>query len=127
MIPFLNQFCFSYKFKNAQVFLQLSYEEKVKDVEADAQPLVKIKCMTTIPDVDKKNQYHFSICLDSVLIPFNMSPFFTSLEPTPYREEVKELERKLENNECKNANGTPLSWKRLCSKIQLLFNDFHTL
>jgi hypothetical protein len=127
MIPFINKICFSYKFKNAQVFLQLTYHEVIKEVEADTHPMVKIKCMTDIPGTRLKDQYHFAICLNSVQIPFQLSDFLTSLEPTPYCSEIKELEAKLDNNEWKNANGTPLTWKKLCSRIRLLFNDFHTL
>ena len=127
MIPFTGDMTLSYKFKSAQVYLQLSFQAKVKDVEADANPIVKVKCMTTIPDVEKKNQYHFADFIDSILIQFNLNPFLSSLEPTPYSSEIKELETKLDRNEWKNANGTPLNWKKLCNKIRHLFTDFHTL
>ena len=127
IIPFIDDMTLSYKFKSAQVYLQLSFQAKVKDVEADANPIVKIKCMTTIPEVEKKNQYHFFVFIDSVLIPFNLSPFLTNLEPTSYSSEIKELETKLDRNKWKNANGTPLNWKKLCNKIWHLFTDFHTL
>ena len=109
MIPFTDNMSLSYKFKSAQVYLQLSFQAKVKDVEADVNPILKVKCMTTIPDVEKNNQYHFAVFIDSVLIPFNLSPFLSSLEPTPYSSEIKELETKLDRNEWKNANGTPLN------------------
>ena len=45
----------------------------------------------------------------------------------PYRSEIKELEKKLNNNKWRNANGTPLTWKKLCNKNRHLFTDFHTL
>ena len=79
--------------------MQLSFQAKVKDVDADTNPIVKVKCMTTILEVEKKNQYHFAIFIDSVLIPFNLSPFLASLKPTPYSNEIKELETKLDRNE----------------------------
>ena len=93
-------------------------------MEAETHSVVKIKCMTAIPDIDKKDQYHFAVCIDSILIPFNLSPF---LDSTPYRSEIKELEKKLDNNEWMNANGTLLTWKKLCNKIRHLFMDFYTL
>ena len=99
MIPFKNEMTLSYKFKGAKVYLQVSFHAKIKDVEAEMHPVVKIKYMTTILDIDKKDQYHFAVCIDSVLIPFNLSPFFGSLDPMPYRSEIKELEKKLDNNE----------------------------
>ena len=127
MIPFKNEMTLSYKFKGAEVYLQVSFQAKIKDVEAEMHPVVKIKCMTTIPDIDKKDQYHFSVCIDLVLILFNLSPFLGSFDPTLYRSEIKELEKKLDNNEWRNANGTPLKWKKLCNKIRHLFTDFHML
>ena len=127
MIPFKNEMTLSFKFKGAQVYLQISYQTKIKDVEADMHPVIKIKCMTHIPDVEKSDQYHFAVCIDSELIPFNLSPFLGSLDPTPYRTEIKELEKKLDNKEWMNLNGTPLTWKKLCNKIRHLFTDFHTL
>ena len=127
MIPFKNEMTLSYKFKGAEVYLQVSFQAKTKDVEAEMHPFVKIKCMTTIPDIDMKDQYHFAVCIDLVLIPFNLSPFLGSLDPTLYRSEIKELEKKLDNNEWRNVNGIPLTWKKLCNKIWHLFIDFHTL
>ena len=126
MIPFTNEMTLSYKFKGAEVYLQISFQTKIKDVEADMNPVIKIKCMTTIPDIDKKDQYHFAVYIDSVLISFNLSLFLESLDPMPYRSEIKELEKKLDNNEWKNANDTPLTWKKLCNKIRHLFTDIHT-
>ena len=127
MIPFKNEMTLSYKFKGVEVYLQVSFQAKIKDVEAEMYPVVKIKCMTTILDIDKKDQYHFAVCIDLVLILFNLSPFLGSLDPTPYRSEIKELEKKLDNNEWRNANATSLTWKKLCNKIRHLFTDFHML
>jgi len=54
MIPFVNEMSFSYKFKNSTIYIQLSFEEKVKDVDVDIHPAIKIKCMTAIPKVSKE-------------------------------------------------------------------------
>ena len=91
MIPNSNNFAFTYKFKNAQFFVNLSFLEKVKDVESDAHPTLRVKCMTTIPD--SEDQYHFANCVDSVLIPFAIMLLLESLEPTPFRGKIKELEK----------------------------------
>lgn len=53
--------------------------------------MIKIKCMTDILGVAKKDQYHFAIYLNSIQIPFLLSPFLTSLEPTPYHKEIKDV------------------------------------
>ena len=125
MIPNSNNFVFTYKFKNAQCFLNLSFLEKVKDVEPDAHPTLRVKCVTTIPE--SEDQYHFAICLDSIGIPFAITPLLESLEPTPFRGEIKELERRIDNNEWKDVIGSSLSWKKLANKIRGLFRDFNIL
>ena len=125
MISNSNNFAFTYKFKNVQCFLNLSFLEKVKDVESDAHPTLRVKCVTTIPE--SEDQYHFAICLDSVGIPFAITPLLDSLEPTPFRGEIKELERRIDNNEWKDVNGSLLSWKKLANKIRGLFRDFNVL
>ena len=78
MIPFKNEMTLSYKFKGVEVYLQVLFQAKIKDVEVEMHPIVKIKCMTTIPDIDKKDQYHFAVCIDLVLIPFNLSLFLSA-------------------------------------------------
>ena len=84
MISHTNLICFSYKFRSAQVFLTLSFEEKVNlDVEIDTHPMLKIKCMTLKSGIERLQQYHFTICLNKLLILFTMFPFLRSLEPTP--------------------------------------------
>lgn len=125
-IPFTNDISFSYKFKKSSVFIQLSFEENVKDVEIDVHPLIKIKCMTMVPELREK-QYHFTICVNSVLIPFNMTPFLTSMATSIYVDEVKELEKKLDNKEWVDADGSPLNRKKLCSKIRYMFKSLNTL
>ena len=125
MIPNSNNFAFIYKFKNAQCFLNLSFLEKIKDVESDAHITLRVKCVTTIPECE--DQYHFAICLDSVGIPFAITSLLDSLEPMPFRREIKELERRIDNNEWKDVNGSSLSWKKLANKIRGLFRDFNVL
>ena len=125
MIPNTNNFAFTYKFKNMQCFLNLPFLEKVKDVESDAHPTLRVKCMTMIPNIE--DQYHFAICVDSVLIPFAIMPFLESLEPTPFRGKIKELEKRIDNNEWKDVNGSSISWKKLANKIRGLFHDFNVL
>ena len=125
MIPNSNNFAFTYKFKNAQCFLNLSFVEKVKDVELDAHPTLRVKCVTTIPECE--DQYNFAICLDFVTIPFAITPLFESLEPTPFRGEIKELERRIDNNEWKDVNGSSISSKKLANKIRGLFCNFNVL
>ena len=125
MIPNSNNFAFTYKFKNSQCFLNLSFLEKVKDVEPDALPTLRVKCVTTIPECE--DQYHFTICIDSVRIPFAITLLLESLEPTPFRGEIKELERRIDNNEWKDVNGSSISWKKLANKIRGLFRDFNVL
>ena len=125
MIPNNNNFAFTYKFKNMQCFLNLSFLKKIKDVESDAHPTLRVKCVTTIPE--SKDQYYFAICIDSVRIPFAIMPLLESLEPTPFRGDIKELERRIDNNEWKDVNGSLLSWKKLANKIRGLFRDFNVL
>ena len=115
MISNSNNFAFTYKFKNAQCFLNLSFLKKVKDVKSDAHPTLRVKCVTTIPE--SEDQYHFAICVDSVRIPFAITPLLESLEPTPFKGEIKELERRIDNNKWMDVNGSTLSWKKLANKI----------
>ena len=116
MIPNSNKFAFTYKFKNAQCFLNLSFLEKVKDVESDAHPTLRVKCMTTI--LESEDQYHFAICVDSVLIPFAIMPLLESLESTPFRGEIKELEKRIDNNEWKDVNGSSIIGKNLPTRFE---------
>ena len=125
MIPKSNNFAFIYKFKNAQCFLNLSFVEKIKDIELDAHPTLRVKCVTTISECE--DQYNFTICLDSAAIPFAITPLLESLESMPFKGEIKELERRIDNNEWKDVNGSSIGLKKLASKIQGLFHDFNVL
>ena len=127
MILHMNLICFLYKFTSAQVFLTLSFEEKVKDVEIDTHSMLKIKCMTLKCGIERLQQYHFIICINTLLIPFTMSPFLSSLEPTPYCTEIKELEAKINRKVYQNVDGSPLNGKKLATKIRCLFNNFAQL
>jgi len=44
-----------------------------------------------------------------------------------YVDEVKELEKKLDNKEWQDANGFPLNGKKLYSKIHYMFKSLNTL
>ena len=110
-----------------QVFLTLLFEEKVKDVEIDTHPMLKIKCMTLKLSNERSQQYHSTICLNTLLILFTMSPFLRSLKPTSYRTEIKELEAKTDRKKYQNVDGSPLNGKKLATKIRCLFNDFAQL
>ena len=81
--------------------------------------------MTTI--FDSEDQYYFAICVDSVFIPFAITSLLESLEPMPFRGEIKELEKRMDNNEWKDVNGSSISWKKLANKIRGLFRDFNVL
>ena len=84
-----------------------------------------MKCVTVIPESEE--QYHFAICLDSVCIPFVITLLLESLEPMPFRGKIKKLEKRIDNNEWKDVNGSLLSWRKLANKIQGLFRDFNVL
>ena len=95
------------------------------DVELDAHPTLRVKCVTAI--LEGEEQYHFVICLDSVRIPFAITLLLQSLDPMPFRGEIKELEKRIDNNEWKVVNGSLLSWRKLANKIRGLFRDFNVL
>ena len=125
MISNSNNFAFTNKFKSASCFLNLSFYEKVKDVELDTHPTLRVKCVTDILKSDE--QYHFAICMDSVRIPFVLMLLLESLDPTPFKGEIKELEKRVDSNKWKDVDGFLLSWKKLANKIQRLFCDFNFL
>ena len=125
MIPNNNNFAFTYKFKNVPCFLNLSFYKKVKDVESDVHPTLIVKCVIAIPESEE--QYHFAICLDSVYIPFVIMPLLESLDPTPFKGKIRELEKRIDNNKWKDVNGSSLNWRKLANKIRGLFRDFNVL
>ena len=127
MIPFTNDIQFSCKFMNAEVYIKLSVAERIKDLECLNDPLIHIKCMTTEINQKPEDAYHFTLVINSKTIPFNLTSFLESLEPTEYRDEIKQLEVKIDRGEYKDRNGLPASGKRLCSKICTLFQDFSNI
>ena len=74
-----------------------------------------------VHDLRPEDKYHFTLILPSKQIPFTLSYFLESLEPTNYRGEIKHLEVKIERGEYKERDGLPAVGKRLCTK-NLIFN-----
>ena len=124
MIPHTDNMHFNMKHKNSAAFLPISFDEKIKRIVEVVFPEIKIHCVTTTLGVAAEDQYHFTIVLNSEKINFNITPFLESLEPTPYSVEVKELEESVDRGEYHNKDGTPLTGKRLCTKLGLLMNSF---
>ena len=71
--------------------------------------------------------YHFTLILPSKQIPFTLSHFLESLEPTKYRGEIKHVEAKIDKGEYKERDGTPVVGKRLCTKVNSLLQDFSVI
>ena len=114
MIPHTDNMHFNMKHKNSAAFLPISFDEKIKRLATDVFPEIKIHCVTTTLGVAAKDQYHFTIVLNSEKINFNITPFLESLEPTPYSAEVKELEESVDRGEYHNKDGTPLIRNLVC-------------
>ena len=124
MIPHTDNMHFNMKYKNSIAFLPISFDEKIKQLATDFFPEIRIHYVTTTLGVAAEDQYHFTIVLNSEKINFNITPFLESLEPTPYSAEVKKLEESVDSGEYHNKDGTPLTEKRLCTKLGLLMNSF---
>ena len=124
MIPHTDNLVFNMKYKNSGAYITLSFDERVKSVINDKYPTIQIHCVTTKTSVAPKDQYHFTILLNFEKIYFNITPLLASLEPTPYRTAIKQLEAKVDKGEFHNQDGTPLTGNRLCMKLTLLFNSF---
>lgn len=60
-------------------------------------------------------------------IVFSIMPLLKSLEATLYKNEIPHLEKKVEKEHYHNQDGTSLSGKRLCTKLQHLLNSFKIL
>ena len=71
--------------------------------------------------------YHFTVILPSKQIPFTLSHFLESLEPTEYRGEIKHVEAKIDRGEYKERDGSPVVGKRLCTKVNSLLQDFSVI
>jgi hypothetical protein len=124
MVPHTDNMHFNMKYKNSPVFLPILFDEKVKTITRDLCSGVKIQCVTTRNDLTPEQQYHFTTVLDSQKIDFNISPFLSSLESTPYVAELKQLEQKVDAGEYHNLDRTPLTGKWLVKKLGLLMNSF---
>nr|PNR63283.1 hypothetical protein PHYPA_001708 [Physcomitrium patens] len=127
MIPFTHDIQFLFKFKKSQAFLKFTTAERVKDVEYLDGDMILVKCVTTGVLIDPTNEYHFTVLIPSKRIPFTMSPFLESLEPTEYSGEVKQLEAKIDKGDYTEKDGSPAFGKRLCTKINSLLQDFSVI
>nr|PNR26859.1 hypothetical protein PHYPA_030340 [Physcomitrium patens] len=127
MIPFTHDIQFLFKFKKSQAFLKLTTAERVKDVEYLDGDMILVKCVTTGVLIDPTDEYHFTVLIASKRIPFTMSPFLESLEPTEYSGEVKQLEAKIDRGDYTEKDGSPAFGKRLCTKINSLLQDFSVI
>nr|PNR52876.1 hypothetical protein PHYPA_009251 [Physcomitrium patens] len=127
MIPFTHDIQFLFKFKKSQAFLKLTTAERVKDVEYLDGDMILVKCVTTGVLIDPTDEYHFTVLILSKRIPFTMSPFLESLEPTEYSGEVKQLEAKIDKGDYTKKDGSPAFGKRLCTKINSLLQDFSVI
>ena len=92
MIPFTLDIQFCFKFRKNQKFLKLTTVERVKDVEFLDKELIQVKCMTLGILIRPEDEYHFILILPSKQIPFTLSYFLESLDPTNYRGEIWHLE-----------------------------------
>nr|PNR52963.1 hypothetical protein PHYPA_009338 [Physcomitrium patens] len=112
MIPFTHNIQFLFKFKKSQAFLKLTTAKRVKDVEYLDGDMILVKCVTIEVLIDPTDEYHFTVLIPSKRIPFTMSPFLESLEPTEYSGE---------------KDGSPAFGKWLCTNINLLLQDFSVI
>ena len=124
MILFTHDIQFCFKFRKNKLFLKLTTAECVKEVEFLDEDLIQVKCMTSRVLIRPQDVYHFTIILPSKRIPFTLSHFLESLEPTDYREEIKHVEAKINRGEYKERDGSPTVRKRLCMKVNSLLQDF---
>nr|PNR31764.1 hypothetical protein PHYPA_025887 [Physcomitrium patens] len=127
MIPFTHDIQFLFKFKKSQAFLKFTTAERVKDVEYLDGDMILVKCVTTGVLIDPTDEYYFTVLIPSKRIPFTMSPFLESLEPTEYSGEVKKLEAKIDRGDYNEKDGSPAFGKRLCTKINSLLQDFSVI
>ena len=127
MIPFMHDIQFCFKFKKNQIFLKLTTAEGVKEVEFLDNDFIQVKCMTSGVLIRPEDVYHFTLILPSKQIPFTLSHFFESMEPTDYRGEIKHVEAKIDRGEYKERDGSPAVRKRLCLKVNSLLQDFSVI
>ena len=101
--------------------------ERVKEVEFLDEDLIQVKCMTSGILIRPEDVYHLTLILPSKQIPFTLSHFLESLEPTEYRGEIKHVEAKIDRGEYKEWDGSPAVRKRLCTKVNSLLQDFSVI
>jgi len=126
MIPMTRDCCLITKNTNSPTYLPLSLHEKVKDISNGDGSKIMLHCVTTRTEWEKKNQYNFTLILDSAVIPFNISPLIASLEHTEFRGMMKELENKFDSQYFMSTSGQPLRGAQLCSKIRKVIQNFET-
>jgi len=127
MIPFKNLICFSYKYKVNDIYYLVSYDEKIKDIASHRANVIKVHCMMVQMKKQEAEQCHFTIILGSQKIPFAITHFLETLEPTKYRYEILELEKKINNNNFCTPTGKALSGRLLCTQLRSLFVTFEVL
>ena len=127
MIPFTHDIQFCFKFRKNEIFLKLTTAERIKEVEFLDKDLIQVKCMTSGILIRPQDVYHFTLILPSKQIPFMLSNFLDSLEPTEYRGEIKHVEAKIDRGEYKERDGLPAVGKRLCTKVNSLLQDFSVI
>ena len=88
------------------------------------EDLIQVKYMTSGVLIRPKDEYHFTPILPSKQIPFTLSNFFESLEPTKYKGEIKHLEAKIDRGDYKEQDGSPAYGKRLCLNLNSLLQDY---
>jgi len=124
MIPHTHHYAFARKYKDQTPYFPVSYYEKIVNVCPDVGSKIRIICETIVAEKSEEEKYHFTIVLDSRKIPFYISHFIESLEPTKYRVMMKELEKNVEIGFWQNAKtSAQLVGKSLCFKLSQLFND----
>ena len=80
--------------------------------------------MTSGVLINPEDEYQFTLIIPTHQISFILLHFLESLEPTPYRTEVKHLEAKIDRGEYKDRNRLLAIGKRLCTKVNTLLQDF---
>ena len=124
MIPVTHDIQFAFKFKKSTAFLKLTTMEGVKEAETLDDVFIQLNCVTSGDLINPGDEYHFTLIIPTHQISFSLLHFLESLEPTPYRTEVKHLEAKIDKGEYKDRDGSPATGKRLCTKVNTLLQDF---
>ena len=127
MIPFTHDIQFCFKFKKNEIFLKLTKAERVKEVEFLDEDLIQVKCMTSGILIRPEDMYHFTVILPSKHIPFTLSHFLESLEPTEYRGEIKYVEARIDRGKYKEWDGSLAVEKQLYTKVNSLLQDFSVI